>query len=62
MQAKLRGDLQWIDEDNLVVGKTGRSIASFSKEMGVQQNAHIGIIGLEPYPHFILMVQCHLIL
>ncbi len=27
MQAKLRGDLQWIDEDNLVVGKTGRNIA-----------------------------------
>ncbi|KXB99421.1 peptidase, M24 family [Proteus mirabilis] len=52
MQAKLRGDLQWIDEDNLVVGKTGRSIAHFLKEMGVQQNAHIGIIGLEPYPPF----------
>ena len=34
MQAKLRGDLQWIDEDNLVVGKTGRKYCSFSKRDG----------------------------
>lgn len=52
MQAKMRGDLQWINEDHLVVGKTGKNIAALLKEMGVKQNAHIGVIGLEPYPPF----------
>ncbi len=52
MQAEMRGDLQWISPQQIIVGKTGRNIAQVLSNIGVSQNANIGVIGLEPYPPF----------
>lgn len=52
MQASLRGDQQWIDPEQIYVGKTGFNIGNLLKEKGLSSTPKIGIIGLEPYPPF----------
>ncbi|ELX8378197.1 M24 family metallopeptidase [Providencia vermicola] len=52
MQAAMRGDLQWISPEQIVVGKTGRNIAQILIDLDISSNAKIGVIGLEPYPPF----------
>lgn len=51
IQAKLRGDMQWIAPEQLRVGKTGQHIGHVLQQMGLNK-CHIGVIGLEPYPPF----------
>ena len=52
MQAAMRGDMQWIAPEQIVVGKTGHNIAQVLIDLGVSSRANIGVIGLEPYPPF----------
>ncbi|APG49953.1 TPA: aminopeptidase P family protein [Providencia stuartii] len=52
MQAAMRGDMQWIAPEQIVVGKTGHNIAQVLIDLGVFSRANIGVIGLEPYPPF----------
>lgn len=52
MQASLRGDQQWIEPEQIYVGKTGSNIGAMLKEIGLSDHPKIGIIGLEPYPPF----------
>ncbi len=52
MQAQMRGDVQWISPEQIIVGKTGRNIAQIFVDLGVSANANIGVVGLEPYPPF----------
>ncbi|KFB87628.1 Xaa-Pro aminopeptidase [Serratia grimesii] len=51
IQASLRGDLQWIDAEQLFVGKTGRDVGAWLANRRLD-GTRIGIIGLEPYPPF----------
>lgn len=52
MQAAMRGDMQWIAPEQIVVSKTGHNIAQVLIDLGVSSRANIGVIGLEPYPPF----------
>lgn len=52
MQAQMRGNVQWISPEQIIVGKTGRNIAQIFVDLGVSANANIGVVGLEPYPPF----------
>lgn len=52
MQASIRGDMQWISPEQIMVGKTGRNIGQILIDLGVSAHANIGVIGLEPYPPF----------
>lgn len=52
MQAAMRGDMQWIAPEQIVVGKTGHNIAQVLIDLGVSSRSNIGVIGLEPYPPF----------
>jgi Xaa-Pro dipeptidase len=51
IQARLRGDLQWIEPGQIFVGKTGRHVVAALQRLGLQK-ARIGVLGLEPYPPF----------
>ncbi|SQI30309.1 Xaa-Pro aminopeptidase [Serratia plymuthica] len=51
LQASLRGDLQWIDAEQLFVGKTGPDVGAWLASRRLE-GTRIGIIGLEPYPPF----------
>lgn len=52
MQAAMRGDQQWLEPEQIYVGKTGNNIGNMLKEIGLSDTPKIGIIGLEPYPPF----------
>lgn len=51
IQARLRGDEQWIEPAQIFVGKTGDHLAQMLVKLGLN-NAKIGVLGLEPYPPF----------
>lgn len=51
IQARRRGDAQWIDPQQLFVGKTGNHIVAALQRLDLQK-ARIGVLGLEPYPPF----------
>jgi Xaa-Pro dipeptidase len=51
IQSRFRGDEQWIDPSQIFVGKTGRHIVVALQRLGLA-DAHIGVLGLEPYPPF----------
>lgn len=51
LQARYRGDTQWIEPDQIFVGKTGSHLAAALKHRGVSSGP-VGVLGLEPYPPF----------
>ncbi|MEE9926027.1 M24 family peptidase [Brucella intermedia] len=50
MQARLRGDQQWLEPEQIYVGKNGAHLVSILNRIGL--TGKIGVIGLEPYPPF----------
>ncbi|KAB2707101.1 M24 family metallopeptidase [Brucella intermedia] len=50
MQARLRGDQQWLEPEQIFVGKNGAHLVSILNRIGL--TGKIGVIGLEPYPPF----------
>lgn len=51
IQARLRGDAQWIEPGQIYVGKTGHHIVAALQRLGLAK-AKVGVLGLEPYPPF----------
>lgn len=51
IQARLRGDCQWLAPEQIYVGKTGQNLAATLKRLGLEKAA-IAVLGLEPYPPF----------
>ncbi|WP_342627527.1 M24 family metallopeptidase [Nguyenibacter vanlangensis] len=51
IQARLRGDDQWIEPAQIFVGKTGHHIVAALQRLDLTK-ARIGVLGLEPYPPF----------
>lgn len=51
LQARCRGDLQWIEPEQIFVGKTGFHLAEALKRHGISSGP-VGVLGLEPYPPF----------
>ncbi len=51
IQARLRGDEQWIEPGQIYIGKTGRHVVAALQRLHLTK-ARIGVVGLEPYPPF----------
>lgn len=50
MQARLRGDEQWLEPEQIYVGKNGAHLVSLLDRIGL--TGKVGVLGLEPYPPF----------
>jgi hypothetical protein len=49
LESSRRGDIIWIEAQNMRMNITSTSIANTLKELGLEKGT-IGVIGLEPYP------------